>query len=134
VRVSDGRLTHELIKAYELPQHLRMCHCGTSWQPASAADINRFHTDMYVAFLQELTCNAASVAADVLNHVLNQSVCFAENAWCACCQLPPVHDCRRRTLPAAQRSMAEGEDGRRARAGSTRPCTRAARSPPRKLS
>lgn len=75
------KLTHELIKAYELPQHLRMCHCGTSWQPASAADINRFHTDMYVAFLQELTCNAASVAADVLNHVLNQSVCFAENAW-----------------------------------------------------
>ena len=58
-----------------------MCECSKQWQPASAADINRFHTDMYVAFLQQLTCNAASVVDEVYNHVLNASVCFTETAW-----------------------------------------------------
>ena len=75
------RFTDELVKAYNLPQHLRMCQCGAQWKPASSDDINRFHTDMYVSFLQQLTSNAASVADEVTNHVLNTSVCFTESAW-----------------------------------------------------
>ena len=79
-------MTHDLIKSYKLPEQLRMCQCGTptsapAWQPASATDINRFHTDAYVYFLQQLTHNAVSVIDEVLNHVLNASVCFTETAW-----------------------------------------------------
>ena len=78
------RLTHELIKAYKLPeQQLRMCQCGAQWQPARDSDINRFHTDMYVNFLQQLTCNAADVRDEVTSHIINSSVCFTETAWCA---------------------------------------------------
>ena len=75
------RMTHELIKAYDLPKHLVMCQCGKQWSPATVADLNRFHTDMYVSFLQQLTSNGASVIDEVLNHVLNASVCFTETAW-----------------------------------------------------
>ena len=76
-------MTHELIKAYDLPKHLVMCQCGKQWAPATVADLNRFHTDAYVSFLQQLTSNGASVIDEVLNHVLNASVCFTETAWCA---------------------------------------------------
>ena len=76
-------MTDELIKVYGLTQHLRMCQCGKQWQPASAADINCFHTDMYVAFLQQLACNAREVIDELPNHILNASVCFTETAWCA---------------------------------------------------
>lgn len=62
---------------------MRVCLCGTQWQPATFNDLNRFHTDMYISFLQQLTCNAASVLDEVANHVLNASVCFTEAAWCA---------------------------------------------------
>jgi len=75
------KLTHELIKAYELDQHMRMCACGTQWSPATPAAISKFHTDAYVHFLQQLTCNAWSVADETTNHLLNHSVCFAENTW-----------------------------------------------------
>lgn len=60
---------------------MRMCACGAQWQPASALELNRFHTDPYVHFLQQLTCNAMLVADDSRNHALNQSVCFSESAW-----------------------------------------------------
>ena len=79
--LSRCRLTDELVRAYELPQHMRMCACGAQWQPASALELNRFHTDPYVHFLQQLTCNAMLVADDSRNHALNQSVCFSESAW-----------------------------------------------------
>lgn len=95
------RLAHELIKAYELPQHMRMCACGTAWQPASPADIAKFHTDMYVHFLQQLTSNAYAVADEAPCHVLNQSVCFSESAWCA--------RALRRSLGARDPHMAGGQ-------------------------
>lgn len=76
----NRRLAHELIVAYELPQRMRMCAGGAQWQPASPVDLSRFHTDAYVQFLQQLARDAASVADDARNHVLNRSVCFSENA------------------------------------------------------
>ena len=76
------RLTYELIKAYGLQQHMRVCLCGTHWQPASSLQIMRFHTDDYVEFLQQLETNAALVRNEAASYVLNQSVCFTETAWC----------------------------------------------------
>ena len=75
------RLTHELIQAYQLPKHMRVCTLGQQWQPATADELNRFHTDQYVDFLQQLTSNAVNVAHEAPNHVLNQSVMFTESAW-----------------------------------------------------
>lgn len=83
------RLTHELIKAYDLAKHMRVWTCGVHWQPANAQELNRFHTDAYVHFLQQLTCNGCLVAEDSRNHVLNQSVCFSETAWCVAPHSPP---------------------------------------------
>ena len=61
------RLTHELIQAYQLPKHMRVCTLGQQWQPATADELNRFHTDQYVDFLQQLTSNAVNVAHEAPN-------------------------------------------------------------------
>ena len=75
------RLTHELIKAYGLPQHMNVCLCPAKWQPAAASEMTRFHTDAYVHFLQQLECNAAEVRDEAGNYVLNPSVIFTETVW-----------------------------------------------------
>ena len=91
------RLAHDLIKAYELPKRMRMRACGTDWQPASPLDVAKFHTDAYVHFLQQLTCNAYTVADEVTSYILNQSVCFAENSWC----VPAARHAPMRASPGA---------------------------------
>ena len=120
-----GRMTHELIKAYGLQQHMRTYLIGAQWQPARQLDITRFHTDSYVAFLQALAYNGASVAEDATNYLLNMSVCFTETAWCA---IPVPHHslsctpcCR--ASPAVSFCACEG---------CTRPHTRVLRWLPRK--
>ena len=74
-------MTHELIKAYGLQQHMRTYLCGAQWQPARILEVTRFHTDNYAHFLQQLTHNGYSVADDAANFLLNMSVCFTETAW-----------------------------------------------------
>ena len=75
------RLTHELIKAYGLNQHMTMHSCGQQWVPLTAQEANVFHTDAFVHFLQQLDFNAADVLDDAPSFVLNPSVCFSESTW-----------------------------------------------------
>jgi histone deacetylase 1/2 len=64
--------------------------------------MNKFHTDMYLHFLQQLSTNAANYSGEALNHVLNRSVCFSESAWGYSCSYTGA------TLAAAQ-SLLSGE-------------------------
>ena len=75
------RLTYELIKAYGLLNHVSLRLTPTQWQPASVAEVTRFHTDAYVHFLEQLESNAAEVRDEAGNYVLNPSVVFTETAW-----------------------------------------------------
>eukprot|EP00900_Chrysochromulina_parva_P014908 jgi/Chrpa1/23418/Chrysochromulina_OHIO_Genome00010671-RA len=75
------KLTYELIKAYGLLNHVSLRLTPTQWQPASVAEVTRFHTDAYVHFLEQLESNAAEVRDEAGNYVLNPSVVFTETAW-----------------------------------------------------
>ena len=60
---------------------MRVCLCPAQWKPASEEQVQRFHCDHYVHFLQQLESNGAEVRDEAPGFVLNRSVCFSETAW-----------------------------------------------------
>ena len=79
-----SRLTGELVKAYDLQQHMTLCACGTPALPLlPPQEACRFHTDAYVRLLQQVETNSVEIVDDAVNFVLNASACFSETAWCA---------------------------------------------------
>eukprot|EP00908_Phaeocystis_cordata_P006251 Transcript_16866.p1 GENE.Transcript_16866~~Transcript_16866.p1 ORF type:complete len:320 (-),score=79.34 Transcript_16866:1020-1907(-) len=77
-----ARLTDELVKAYDLQEHMTLCACGTPALPLlPPQEACRFHTDSYVRFLQQIANNGIDVVDEAGNYALNASVCFSETAW-----------------------------------------------------
>ena len=77
-----SRLTDELVKAYDLQEHMTLCEAGTGALPLlPPQDACRFHTDAYIRFLQQIATHGMDIADDAPSYVLNASVCFTETAW-----------------------------------------------------
>jgi histone deacetylase 1/2 len=105
-----SRLTDELVKAYDLQQHMTLCACGTPALPLlPPQEACRFHTDSYVRFLQQIANNGIDVVDEAGNYALNASVCFSETAWRACLPVDPSHSAfgPHRIRPCPRRQYAQ---------------------------